>query len=191
MAHLLGIDLGSTSIKAVAYDLAGNIAASHSVPAEIKYLDSDHPTWAFWDPDTVWESTITVIKSVLDQTGNAADIEGIAPPVIEQQQPIPQFRIELNHDMLAHYGITAQFANHFIETAIHGQEVSKMIERTCRSCVHFDDDPGRLEAEFPYLTVFGSAPLTCFMTIPIIGPAACPFPSFPSAAASGRAATAA
>ena len=65
MAHLLGIDLGSTSIKAVAYDLAGNIAASHSVPAEIKYLDSDHPTWAFWDPDIVWNSTITVIKMAL------------------------------------------------------------------------------------------------------------------------------
>ena len=63
MAYLLGIDLGSTSIKAVAYDLAGNIIAMHSVPAEIKHLDSDHPAWAFWDPDIVWNSTITVIKA--------------------------------------------------------------------------------------------------------------------------------
>jgi xylulokinase len=78
MGYLLGIDLGSTSIKAVAYDLAGNIAAMHSVPAEVKHLDSDHPTWAFWDPETVWTSTFTVIKSVLHRIGNAADIEGIA-----------------------------------------------------------------------------------------------------------------
>ena len=78
MAYLLGIDLGSTSIKAVAYDLTGSIAASHSVPAEIKYLDSDHPTWAFWDPDIVWNSTATVIKSVMDQIGDADDIKGIA-----------------------------------------------------------------------------------------------------------------
>jgi len=78
MAYLLGIDLGSTSIKAVAYDLAGNIVAMHSVPAEIKHLDSDHPAWAFWHPDIVWNSTITVIKSVLDQAGNPADIQGIA-----------------------------------------------------------------------------------------------------------------
>ena len=56
MAYLLAIDLGSTSIKAVAYDLAGNTVASHSVPAETKYLDPDHPTWAFWDPDIVWNS---------------------------------------------------------------------------------------------------------------------------------------
>jgi sugar (pentulose or hexulose) kinase len=78
MGYLLGIDLGSTSIKAVAYDLAGNIAAMHSVPAEVKHLDSDHPTWAFWDPETVWTSTVTAIKSVLHRIGNAADIEGIA-----------------------------------------------------------------------------------------------------------------
>ena len=78
MSYLLGIDLGSTSTKAVAYDLAGNIAASHSVPAEIKHLDPDHPDWAFWDPDIVWNSTIAVIKGVLDQIENAADIQGIA-----------------------------------------------------------------------------------------------------------------
>ena len=28
---------------------------------------------------------------------------------------------------------------------------------TCRSCVHFDDDPERLEAEVPGILVFGSA----------------------------------
>jgi len=78
MGYLLGIDLGSTSTKAVAYDLAGNIAASHSVPAEIRHLDPDHPDWAFWDPDIVWNSTITIISSVLDQIGNAAEIQGIA-----------------------------------------------------------------------------------------------------------------
>jgi hypothetical protein len=30
-------------------------------------------------------------------------------------------------------------------------------ERTCMSCAHFVDDPGALEVEFPYLSVFGSA----------------------------------
>ena len=78
MGYLLGIDLGSTTIKAVAYDLAGNIAASHSVPTETKYLDSDHPTWAFWDPEIVWNSTISAIKSVIDQIGISDDIKGIA-----------------------------------------------------------------------------------------------------------------
>jgi xylulokinase len=78
VGYLLGIDLGSTSIKAVAYDLEGNIIAAGSVPTEVKHLNSDHPTWAFWDPDIVWQSTIAVIKSVLAQTGDAAAIKGIS-----------------------------------------------------------------------------------------------------------------
>ncbi len=55
-------------------------------------------------------------------------IDGIAPPLVEQQQPTPQFRVELRHEMLAQYGITARFVNTFIETAIHGQDVSQMID---------------------------------------------------------------
>ena len=55
-------------------------------------------------------------------------IDGIAPPIVEQQQPTPQFRVELNHDMLAHHGVSSRFVNHFIETAIHGQDVSQMID---------------------------------------------------------------
>ncbi len=55
-------------------------------------------------------------------------INGIAPPVVEQQQPTPQFRVELRHDMLAHYGVTAHMVNNLVETAIHGVEVSQMID---------------------------------------------------------------
>ncbi len=72
---------------------------------------------------------LEVLRQMANEVKNAiADINGIAPPVVEQQQPTPQFRVELKHEMLAHYGITAQFVNHFIETAIHGQEVSQMID---------------------------------------------------------------
>lgn len=56
------------------------------------------------------------------------DIPGIAPPLVEQQQPTPQFRVELKQDMLAYYGVSGNFINHFVETALHGQEVSQMID---------------------------------------------------------------
>ncbi|MFO0943278.1 MAG: efflux RND transporter permease subunit [Pirellulales bacterium] len=62
------------------------------------------------------------IKSAIEST------PGIAPPVVEQQQLTPQYRVQLKHDMLAHYGITAHFVNHFVETAIHGLEVSQLVE---------------------------------------------------------------
>jgi hypothetical protein len=33
----------------------------------------------------------------------------------------------------------------------------KNIEQTCQDCTHFVDDPAFIEAEFPNLTIFGSA----------------------------------
>lgn len=57
-----------------------------------------------------------------------ADIPGLAPPIVEQQQPTPQFRIELDHQMLAYYGVTAHFVNNFVETALHGKVVSQLID---------------------------------------------------------------
>ena len=36
-------------------------------------------------------------------------------------------------------------------------ETESKSQRTCFSCVHFVDDPGAIEAEFPGIPVFGSA----------------------------------
>ena len=55
-------------------------------------------------------------------------IEGIAPPVVEQQDLTPQFRVELKHDMLSYYGTTAKHVQDFIETAIHGRVVSQIFD---------------------------------------------------------------
>ena len=35
-------------------------------------------------------------------------------------------------------------------------ETETVMNLTCRSCVHFDDDPEHLEAEVPGILVFGS-----------------------------------
>lgn len=56
------------------------------------------------------------------------DMHGIAPPVIEQQELTPQFRVELKQEMLSYYGTTAKYVQDFIETAIHGRSVTQMID---------------------------------------------------------------
>jgi len=72
---------------------------------------------------------LEILREEADHIKEAIEtVDGIAPPLVEQQQPTPQFRIELKHDMLAQYGITSHFVNHFIETALHGQDVSQMID---------------------------------------------------------------
>ena len=45
MDYLLGIDLGSTTLKAVLYDTAGNLVARGSRPTERCHPDPAHPEW--------------------------------------------------------------------------------------------------------------------------------------------------
>ena len=62
MDLLMGIDLGSTSIKAVIYDLSGKPAAEASAKLDITNDDPAHPTWSVWKYDDVWTSVKTVIS---------------------------------------------------------------------------------------------------------------------------------
>ena len=57
-----------------------------------------------------------------------SDVPGIKPPVVEQQNITPQFRVDLDSDHLAYYGINAQFVQDFVETAMHGRVVSKVFD---------------------------------------------------------------
>ncbi|QDU86916.1 Cobalt-zinc-cadmium resistance protein CzcA [Pirellulimonas nuda] len=60
--------------------------------------------------------------------GAIQDIPGIAPPVVEQQQQVPQLRVELRRDQLATFGLTAARVLEFVETAMNGQVVTQVIE---------------------------------------------------------------
>ena len=57
-----------------------------------------------------------------------ATVEGIAEPVVEQQQIIPQLRIELLPDQLAFYGLTARYVQDFVETAMNGHVISQVYQ---------------------------------------------------------------
>lgn len=60
--------------------------------------------------------------------GAIRDIPGIAPPVVEQQQIIPQFRIEPNYERLAYYKLNAAEIFQIVETAMGGIQTSQMVE---------------------------------------------------------------
>ncbi len=70
------------------------------------------------------------------------DIPGIAEPVVEQQQNIPQLQIELDRNRLAFYGVSAEYVNHFIETSLNGAEVTTLLDgqRTFAVIVRLDDE---------------------------------------------------
>lgn len=70
------------------------------------------------------------------------DIDGLAEPIVEQQQLIPQLQITLKRERLKFYGVSARFVNEFIETAMNGRVVSTMLDgqRTFDIMVRLDDE---------------------------------------------------
>jgi sugar (pentulose or hexulose) kinase len=57
MDYLAGIDLGSTSLKCVIYDLDGNVVASGTRPTERFNPYPHHPEWTVWQPEQIWGGT--------------------------------------------------------------------------------------------------------------------------------------
>lgn len=82
MAHkkyLLGLDLGSSSVKAsLVITDSGAVAASCFEPQTEMPIDSPHPGWAEQDPHRWWEHTVKAIKNLLAQVPDAStEIEAI------------------------------------------------------------------------------------------------------------------
>jgi xylulokinase len=78
MTYLLGIDLGSTSLKAVAFDIHGNIQASSSRPTLESRPDPDHPEWSYWMPENIWGGTASAIQDVVNELGDPKEIAAVA-----------------------------------------------------------------------------------------------------------------
>ncbi len=78
MDYLVGIDLGSTTIKAIVYDLAGNAVAQANRPTERFNPNTEHPDWAIWKPEQIWGGVCESLKEATSQIDNPADIKGVA-----------------------------------------------------------------------------------------------------------------
>lgn len=77
MNYLMGIDLGSTSLKAVIYDLEGNAVAHSSRPTE-KHTPPDRPEWVFWRPEQIWGGAAQAIREAVSALQDPRDIKAVA-----------------------------------------------------------------------------------------------------------------
>lgn len=90
----------------------------------------------------VFGDDLDVLRSKAEEIRIAIGrIPGLAPPVVEPQQLVPQLRVELDRDKLALYGLTAAYVNEFIETAMQGKVVSTILDgqRTFDLLVRLDE----------------------------------------------------
>jgi xylulokinase len=78
MDCLMGIDLGSTSLKAIVYDLNSNVLASGSRPTQQFHPDPQHPQWTVWQPEQIWGGTREAIREAVSQLAEPRSILAVA-----------------------------------------------------------------------------------------------------------------
>jgi xylulokinase len=69
MSYLLGVDVGSTNLKAVLFDTSGRQVAKRETPTELCRPDPAHPEWAVWRPEQIWGGIAQAIRGALADAG--------------------------------------------------------------------------------------------------------------------------
>jgi xylulokinase len=77
MSYLMGIDVGSTNLKAVLFGYDGKIVAKADTPTELVRPEKDHPDWAVWQPQQMWSGIAQSIRKVVAGI-DASAVKGVA-----------------------------------------------------------------------------------------------------------------
>ena len=78
MALIMGIDLGSTSIKSVIYDETGRMVSQASRPTVLSHNDENHPSWSVWEPDAIWDAVCSATQQALAGLSDKSEVKGVA-----------------------------------------------------------------------------------------------------------------
>ncbi|MGA2066087.1 MAG: FGGY family carbohydrate kinase [Thermoguttaceae bacterium] len=78
MDYLVGIDLGSTNLKAVIYDAGGRAVARASRPTEQCHPDAAHPEWTVWRPEQIWGGVAELLREAVAGLDDRRAIRGVA-----------------------------------------------------------------------------------------------------------------
>ncbi len=76
MSYLLGVDVGSTNLKAVLFDLEGKQVAKGDVPNQSVHPDEAHADWQVWEPEQIWSGISESIREAVS-TVDASKIMGV------------------------------------------------------------------------------------------------------------------
>lgn len=72
---LVGIDFGTTTIKACAFTPAGRVVAQAAVPTPTHY---PQPGWAYYDPEQLWRDTVAALRQLTAALDDPARVVGMA-----------------------------------------------------------------------------------------------------------------
>lgn len=75
MTHLVGLDVGTTTIKAVVYDPVGRAVGRSMAPTPTHF---PRPGWAYQEPDELWSTIVGVLRAALADVPDPRAVAGIA-----------------------------------------------------------------------------------------------------------------
>ena len=78
MAYLMGIDLGSTSIKAVVYNEKGDMVSNGYRPTPLTHDNPEQPAWCVWEPERIWNCVCESITQAVSEISDPAEIKAVA-----------------------------------------------------------------------------------------------------------------
>jgi xylulokinase len=78
MDYLAGIDLGSTTLKCVIYNLAGNVVSIATRPTEQFHPNPEHPEWTVWQPEQIWGGTAAAMREAVSRLDAPHRIKAVA-----------------------------------------------------------------------------------------------------------------
>lgn len=77
MDYLVGIDLGSTNLKAVVFSADGEQIAGASRPTELFHPEPDHPDWAVWRPEQLYAGVADSLAEAIGRLDEPERIRGV------------------------------------------------------------------------------------------------------------------
>ncbi len=72
---LLGIDIGTTNLKAILFDPTGSVVAQASTPTP---THRGRPGWAHYDPEETWQAIVGLLRKVTAEINNPQRIVSVA-----------------------------------------------------------------------------------------------------------------
>lgn len=119
-ALLVGIDIGTTNIKAVIFDLHGCTIASGSSKTPAHY---PRPGWAFFRSEEIWDATVAALRTAIAQVDDPRRIASVAVASIgESGVPIGADGRAL-YDAIAWFDTRTESQSRWLEAHIGGEQI--------------------------------------------------------------------
>lgn len=97
---LVGLDIGSTNIKAVVFEADGRIVARASQKTPTHF---PRPGWAYYDPGELWQTTAAALRAATAQVENPARIASVGVASVGETGVLLDAQGQPLYEMIAWY----------------------------------------------------------------------------------------